>query len=428
MIRIPPSNLAKYLWTKRCESGVFGACTTWIGQIILPSQRLRTLPLIRTSHSIVSITLGRPVIIRDEEIDVTMPSHLDDDAFGIDRPIQVGWPDGPESSNLSPFLHLIRIRRLSGQILTQMYISRHHSQIPINDKREVRGRLHEEINAWGQDTERLNLYPAELHGYASSFLSKEWYTAVYNNAILLLYRPSPYLPEPTMALSCTGEPELVCLLNAAKGSIKSYSELHRKRRLNYSWITLHGIFIAGLAYVYSVGRLLEDATTREHVPDIMCLIEVTQACSHVLVAICERWNDSRRCCELFSKLSTNLIREALNPASRPADGAQPRDEGMASTATQGGAAEPTPQAPSAGAGEVQTNSENPQSGMNMLDSTAEFEDILVMESFKEFNGFFDFTTQDGFFGSGNMTPSLSQEWPLDLSFGADVETDSTQMT
>ncbi|KAH6871222.1 c6 zinc finger domain-containing protein [Thelonectria olida] len=378
---------------------------------------------------IVSITLGRPVIIRDEEIDVTMPSHLDDDFFGVDQPIQVHAPMSSEPSEISPFLHLIRIRRLSGQILSQMYIFRRHSHIPLEEKRCLRCRLHGEVNAWRQDTERLHLPSMESRGYMSSFLSKEWYTAVYNNAILLLYRPSPYLPEPTMASSCDdGKPELMCLLNAAKASIESYSELHRKRRLNYSWITLHGIFIAGLAYIYSVGRLLDNPTTRRHVPNIMCVIEVTQACSHVLVAICERWNGSRRSCELFSELSTNLIRDALNVAPRPNDDAQSRGGSDPSQATHNEPSAPAAQNQSAGMGGAQMNSDESQMELGIVDSTAELENILVMENFKEFSGFFDFTFQNDYLSSGATMSSFSQNWPFDLPFSPEGEVESSQVS
>ncbi|KAH7142125.1 c6 zinc finger domain-containing protein [Dactylonectria macrodidyma] len=377
---------------------------------------------------IVSITLGRPVIIRDEEIDVTLPSHLDDHHFGVNQPILADPQDSSVTTNISPFLHIIHMRRLSGQILNRMYISRQHANISSEEKHAMRCKLHEELDAWKRDTERLQLIPTESRGYASSFITKEWYSALYNNAILLLYRPSPYLPEPTMVPRClNGDSEITCLINAARTSIESYSALHRKRRINYSWITLHGIFIAGLAYIYGTRRLLDNASTRQLAPNIMDMIEVTQACSHVLIAICERWNGSRRSCELFSKISTSLIRDALHPASKE------------TTRIQGGTAPSPPlsiQNNSLGPAEgnnpgelscTQTTSREHQIEIGGADSTADVDNILIMESFKEYQGFFDFTFQGDYMNSAGSMSNASHAWTLDTSYPTAAEADTVDM-
>lgn len=282
-----------------------------------------TLPPFR----IVSSTLGRPVILRDEEIDVPLPSHLDDDQFNLSQPLPPSEPSlhGDVGEQTSPFLHLIRIRRLSGQILSLFYNNRRCADVPVEEKRLVRRRFSREIRAWRDDTRHLNLHKVrgERNGL-SSFTSPEWYEAVYNNAILLLYRPSPYLPQPTTVLFAEdGEPDLVVLLNAAEGSIKAYSELHKKRQLNYSWTTLHGVFLAGLTYIYCIERILRGQRGRGLASDVFNIIETTRACSNILVAICERWNATRRSCELFDKLTNVIIREALNVStSQNGDGGQ----------------------------------------------------------------------------------------------------------
>lgn len=265
---------------------------------------------------IVGITLGRPLAIHDEDIDVSLPSHLEDDQFSIDHPIEPSVSSGG-SPQLSPFLHLIRIRRLSGQILNTLYNHRHGHAASLEEKREVRMRFHSELVAWKADTKHLPLSQSRPNqAYISSFWTEDWYNAVYNNAMLLLYRPSPYLPHPAMTPGRNNEEaELMTLLDAAKASIESYSALRSMRRLNYSWITLHGVFLAGLAYIYSVGRILRDPAQRMSTPDTLSIVEVTRGCSNVLVAICERWNVSRRSCDLFDKLSNAVILDSLNATS-----------------------------------------------------------------------------------------------------------------
>lgn len=375
---------------------------------------------------IVSITLGRPVAIRDDEIDISLPSHLDDDCFGPNRPIQVDPQNTSGPARISPFLHIIRIRRLSGQILSMLYISRQHCHIPAEEKRRIRRKFHEDIDAWKNDTEHLHLVPTTAsRGYVSSFMTPEWYSALHNNAILLLYRPSPYLPHPMIESDNNdGEPELISLLNASKATIESYSQLHRKRRLNYSWITLHGVFIAGLAYIYSVGRILSDPASRSLVPNVMCIIEVTQACSHVLVAICERWNASRRSCELFNKLTTTVIRDALNAVSGQ-NGTRPCDSQAPSNVDPNLSAVPAPQHQGSGQS-VEAQPENPHIGLGTPSSADQLDDTLVMDKFMTYQGSFDFVFQRETSLTNDLVSGFSCNWPFDLTFNNDGDIDTTQ--
>jgi hypothetical protein len=170
------------------------------------------------------------------------------------------------------------------------------------------------MDAWKADTARLCLVPITgSDEHVSSYLTQEWYDAVYNNAILLLYRPSPYLPHPGIISEPMNEqPDLVMLLSAAKASIESYNKVHRNRRLNYSWITLHGIFIAGLAFVYSVSSISRDRTMHHALPSVISIMEICRQCSNLLVALAERWNSTRQTCDLFDRMSTAMIRDALN--------------------------------------------------------------------------------------------------------------------
>lgn len=373
---------------------------------------------------VVSFTLGRPVVLRDEEIDIPLPSHLDDDHFGPNKPIIsttiAARNDQPEDT--SPFLHLIRIRRLSGKILGLFYITRNTNNTSIQERRQMRHKLYLEVRAWWEDTQHLPLPRSEAEqNYVSSFLDLDWYRVVYNNAVLLLYRPSPYLQHLTMIPGPEAEePDLLRLLNAARDSIKSYSELHKKRRLNYSWITLHGVFIAGLAYIYCIGRMLRDPTIRPQVPDLLNIIEITRSCSNVLVAICERWNASRRSCELFEKLTDAVIRDALNLSSRQETGNDESTQRVNGTSSfaNGDAPEPNQRQMRPGHQEQQHPQpyNEPYDG-DIMDSAPHFDDILVADQFRQFAGSFGMSSldQQSTFPS-EVLSGFSQDWPFDAQF------------
>ncbi|VUC36326.1 unnamed protein product [Clonostachys rosea] len=268
---------------------------------------------------VVSFTLGRPVAIRDEEVGVSLPSPLDDSSFGPGRPIAREM----NVSHITPFLHLIRIRRIAGQILGRFWNSREGLNASIEEKIEVRRKFRENLTRWNEDTQHVISKGTTLSGrdYGTCYLSAEWYEVMFNKAMLLLYRPSPYMTQLSGgALPGESESDLSILLRAARGSILAYSTLHQNRRLNYSWITLHGVFVAGLAYVYSVGRILHQeplhGAESSAAPDILEIIEDTRTCSKVLVAISGRWDGPCRSSELFDRLSSAVIRDALKPRAR----------------------------------------------------------------------------------------------------------------
>ncbi|KAH8885934.1 hypothetical protein GQ53DRAFT_797019 [Thozetella sp. PMI_491] len=363
---------------------------------------------------IICVTLGRPVAIRDEEIDIPLPSHLDDDFFSPDRPTTWDLESQPGSTPpVSPFLHLIKIRRISGQILNLFYNSRHHSGVPIEEKRQMRRNFYQQICSWKEETQQLELSHSPEQGtYVSCFISQEWYTAVFSNAILLLYRPSPYLPHPTMAIDLEdGEGDLIRLLTAAKEGISSYSKLHQRRRLNYSWITLHGVFISGLAYVYSVGRILRDPASRGHVPDLLSIVDTTRECSNVLVAICERWNASRRSCELFNKLSNAVIQDALNVASRPT--ANPAGQQAFHSASSGRA--------NGDSSTIEANAQDqrpydPLDESELMEPMSQLEEILVADEFRQFATSFDLTGLRESSVPSEVISGFSYTWSFDSPF------------
>jgi hypothetical protein len=142
---------------------------------------------------VVSITLGRPVALRDEDIDTALPSPLDDDILDS--------RGGPASelgsvSQLSPFLHLIRLRGLSGRIKQALYSTGLSKSLSLDERLAARLKLRTDLETWKSDTAKLNLHqrPKES-GPVSTFLSQVWYEVIYRNAMLLLYRPSPLLPH-----------------------------------------------------------------------------------------------------------------------------------------------------------------------------------------------------------------------------------------
>ncbi|KAH8805074.1 c6 zinc finger domain-containing protein [Xylogone sp. PMI_703] len=282
----------------------------------------RTFWCLYNLDRVVSVTLGRPVALRDEDVEIPLPSHLDDDCFGPDRWLAYPEPaaDGSQH-NSSPFLHVIKIRRICGEILGTMHSTKCRDTLTATGKMELRRRLLRDLEDWRDQVAQLSLpdqrASLSVRQYPSSFVSPEWYHAVFHNSILLLYRPSPCFPHRTTFSEDTDMNEnLWHLTSSAKAVLSIYSGIHRERKLNYCWITLHAVFMAGLSYIYSIGQALVRYRARgvldSNLPDYIEILEVTRTCSTILVAITEHCNIAQASWSIFDKLSTALISEAVN--------------------------------------------------------------------------------------------------------------------
>ncbi|KAH0832637.1 putative Fungal specific transcription factor [Fonsecaea pedrosoi] len=273
---------------------------------------------------IVSITLGRPVSIDDDVIDVPLPLHiLDEDYFG---------PNGLESGRAihgtsrkpltSPFLHLVRIRKLLGAISGALMSAKNAAR-SIEEKLQIRSNLHQELVRWREDIPSSEMLGemCTSRSPVSRFLTNDWYHVLYHNAILILHGPSPMFPGDLGSADAPGENTLL-LLRSAKAVINLNSKLHRHRQLDYSWITLKAIFLGGITYIYAIGALLKKwkASLQKRsvshkdmtfVPATIDIIADVRACSNILLAVSERRPAARTFCEVFERLSNAVIGDSI---------------------------------------------------------------------------------------------------------------------
>jgi hypothetical protein len=110
------------------------------------------------------------------------------------------------------------------------------------------------------------------------------------------------------------------LFSSARQSIQLYAYLFRSRKMTFSWMVLHAVFMAGLTYVYAVSRQIREK--RKHtsaarpgilaqVPTIFDMANDCRACSQVLVAASERYNAQNNCYEVFDRLSDTVLVDAV---------------------------------------------------------------------------------------------------------------------
>ncbi|RAQ70999.1 putative Fungal specific transcription factor [Aspergillus flavus] len=266
---------------------------------------------------IVSITLGRPLAIHLQDVEVALPDSKHDTVLGHDN-VNLERQSSSSISRTALFVHIVRYRIICGDILSALHNISGRTQ---SDAALVaRDKLADDLAQWHNETAAIALPEIDLVspllGDQSSYRAREWYELLYYNALLMLYRPSPALgssPHQDAGV-------LQTIFVAAKQSITLYSHIHRSRRINYTWITLHSVFMAGLSYVYAVGRHFRARKRRapsstssllQSDPTIIEIVHDSRACSNVLVGISERWNVTKHCHDVFNRLTDAMLADAI---------------------------------------------------------------------------------------------------------------------
>lgn len=270
---------------------------------------------------IVSITLDRPLTPHDDDIETPLPSPLDDDDLKAHYTSQTPSTQ-PRQTQLSPFLQLIHIRKILSRIHRSFYTSIRIRSLPLPEKLALRNSLMHELEDWRNNISSIGL-PSyqDSSPILSAFSYPSWYQALYHGAVLLMFRPSGAFGHDGSQLVNGEEDVLRMTWESSRAIIKRYKEVLQARRLNYSWICLYTIFMAGLANVYSMGRSAQrrklDPNT--FLPDCADAVEDVRDCSNILTAICERWDDARNSCEVFNRLSSSAFKELLKAHSHYSD-------------------------------------------------------------------------------------------------------------
>lgn len=256
--------------------------------------------------------MGRPLAIHLEDVDTALPDPDIDESSDMD----VEKPEGTPSPT-AIFNHLTRYRILSGKVMVSLHSPRGqtHDETSTGTTRLA---LTQELEKWRSETASLSLIADSQTTRQSSYLSPEWYELLYYNTLLMLYRPSPALSSIPARAPVVLQP----IFDASREAISRYAMLHTSQRINYTWITLHAVFMAGLSYIYAVSRhfrarraspdIASSAGTLTVDPTILEVVNTCRSCSIVLVAVSERWATPRHCHKVFDRLGDAVLADVIS--------------------------------------------------------------------------------------------------------------------
>ncbi|KAK1844239.1 C6 transcription factor [Colletotrichum chrysophilum] len=262
-----------------------------------------------------SVVLGRTFAIGDRDINVEMPSA--DDAFW--DLTALGSPPAPPEpawSNMKPFIHIIKLRRIQSRIHRRVYRVDKDVFAGLPDERAKLDlkmtEIRDELDEWAKtiphppkDSKSITwMYDPE----SAYHDSRDFFNLQYHKSILSLF--TVLLP----ALN-TSDPRFVTCARSAACVCTTYKRLNQQKTLSYTMMALHSLFIAGLTLVYCLWR---DRSLFSY-----DALEATRACSQSLTIFGEKWPGAVKYRDIFDALSGSLFKTIVNPSSASVSGLKP---------------------------------------------------------------------------------------------------------
>ena len=235
---------------------------------------------------VLGVTLGRPFGITDESTRVPLPNPWA--ASGL----SFGELEIKDFENVHQRAHnhLFKIVQLESEI-------KHVQQSQLWPSRMAYPRPNYKL--WAKDIQpRLQEWHDTIPNVAAVhpstiFARVAYWDAMYNNAILLLYRPSSltqHLPSDTFSTS----------FDASCRLISSIKLLQREGRLDVLWKAVYDLFMAGLTIIYCVW---ESASIRSQHPTSK-IVTTLQSCLSTLSAMSANFTGASEARDAFDTLST----------------------------------------------------------------------------------------------------------------------------
>jgi len=231
---------------------------------------------------LVGVCVGRPFSISDQVITTEFPSLLDDKYIS-----PAGFQVPPDNTFVpsSKFVthHYLRLRLLQSEIMQvlqhvnakHIYMTKTHApnEYMYTGLESPFLQPYESFGHWRTDVDR-RLWEwkesAPSQQQSGVHFSPLFYELNYNQAVIMLYRPSLTAPAElakeldsydvaespgaTSHLDSQGDEEFVCLKIAEAGQkvLKLYRQLHRHKLVNYTYLSTHALFMAGISFLYAI--------------------------------------------------------------------------------------------------------------------------------------------------------------------------------
>ncbi|CAG7953194.1 unnamed protein product [Penicillium nalgiovense] len=193
---------------------------------------------------VVSITLGRPFALHDDDIDVTPFENADEEFIHSDC---ISPQNSVQPSLMVVPLHILSLRRIAGKISRQVYGNFKNSTMTLQEREAIIASLHQELLDW----RRGMPFPLPDIDDRVPHLNTTWYDFNYYTHLAMIYRPSPLFPVSDVK-------RIKMLETAASMSLRQAFSMHQQQRFAYNWLNFLGLFTATLSLVYAITAQPDD--------------------------------------------------------------------------------------------------------------------------------------------------------------------------
>ncbi|QNP96658.1 Pyrimidine pathway regulatory protein 1 [Yarrowia lipolytica] len=247
----------------------------------------------------ICVYLGRPFGIPEDSIRVPFFSELDDSLIVPRNNVDYSLMTSPGGIKSYKYISLAfaRVRQIQAEIQRMMF---EFTEIPRRFAtfadwfQDVCTRLDEWMDSCPNTNLQTNC------GFTTTFFALN-----YHQSRLLLYGVGPKNPSPSAY-------SLECVLEASKGIMTKYHSLHQIMSINYTWVAVHNLFIAGTCFLYAVYNSLvsgQQLISREDYET------VSKQCVVVLDSLIGRCNAAQVCHDTFELLSAAVFKMCFKGGS-----------------------------------------------------------------------------------------------------------------
>ncbi|KAF7916678.1 hypothetical protein BELL_0406g00120 [Botrytis elliptica] len=237
---------------------------------------------------VLCITLGRPLGIIDESTNVPLPNPWNVSRGSLTRELYDFDIHTQRAHN-----HMFNMSKLESEIKHVLHTQAWTPKIssPRIDYSTWVQDIQPRLQQWYTAIPRLS----QAHP-ASIFAHQAYWDVIYNNAILLLYRPA------SIVIQVSSE-ELVMSFEASCKLIASIKILQRDGKIDVLWKSVHHLFMAGLGVIYGLWHSKEIRNRNSVSKNISTL----QSCASTLSAMSENFPGAAGCRDVFDTLSSTTV-------------------------------------------------------------------------------------------------------------------------
>ncbi|KAK7712771.1 hypothetical protein SLS57_007725 [Botryosphaeria dothidea] len=241
----------------------------------------------------IATMMGRPIGLRDEACELRLPQDIDDDTLSLSS-FPNRQPNVP--SHMSHSIHLFRLAKLNSEI-------KYVANSIVRDSPSYAYPNIINIHDWQSSMlQQLDRWVVEIprSGTSETYID-HMCNLRYHSMRMLLLRPSPAIPSPSME-------SLRQCHHSAISSLRLFDALYKQDLLVHNWITFHSLILSIITMFYCICNVPEIARNTE----LDVLISDLRISLGILSATGEHWPGAKRSRDLLEEMAASIIRRTMD--------------------------------------------------------------------------------------------------------------------